>query len=240
MSAFLHLCLFVIAFPALMTFVFNRRKPLSARLSRALVIGVPIGLLAAGILWLSWGRHIPGQSARLFQGSISDFQYMQIKPDPNFSLVNRPLIVTNQAEIKEIMTAIRSATPYQPNHPTTRWACTLVISDAHSDCYVRLVNTSPGPNSQGTILQCMTSEQGFIYSTRRSDTIGDVLEKVARNSKADLADVGWRNSKPPTLRDMIVGLAIMLAMSVYYLAILLVIVFVAVYLFIRKKRHPSR
>ena len=240
MSAFLHLCLFVIAFPACMLFLFYRRKPLPARLSRLLVIGVPIGLLAAGILWLSWGRYIPGQSARLFQGPISDFQYIQIKPDPNFSLVNRPLIVANKVEIKGIITAIRSATPYEPNHPTTRWACTLIISGLHSDCYVRVANTPPGGYSQGTILECMTSEDGLIYSTLRSDTMGDILEKVARNSQDDLADVGWRNSRPPTFREMIFGLSLMLAASVYHLAIFALVVVVAVYLFAHRKHHLSR
>ncbi len=240
MSLFLHICIFVFVFPVFVTFLFHRKKSLPICLSRVLAIGVPIGLLVVGFLWLSFGRYIPGKSIQLFETPIPDIRSLQIKPDPNFSLVDRCLIVTNQMEIKDIITAIRSATPYEPNHPGTRWACTLVVSNSLGNCYVGIENTPPGLYSQGTILSCKTSESGFIYKTLRSDTIGDILEKVAHHSGDDLASVGWRRYKPPTLADMIFGLSLIFAASFYNLTIFLLVVFGAIYLFIRKKHQQSR
>jgi hypothetical protein len=150
-----------------------------------LAISVPIALLLISCLWLSFGRYIPGQSVRLYETPISNIQYLQIEPDPNFSLVDKSLIITNKIDIKEIMTAIRSATPYEPSHPGTRWACTLVVSDSLGNSCVGVVNTPPGPYSQGTILYYKTSKQGFIYNTLRSNSIGDILEKVAHENGDD-------------------------------------------------------
>jgi hypothetical protein len=240
MSLFLHVCIFIFVFPVFVTFLFYRRKPLPICLSRVLVIGVPIGLLIVGFLWLSFGRYIPSQRVRLFETPISNIRYLQIKLDPNFSLVDRSLIVTNKMEIKDIMTALRSGIAYEPNHPGTRWACTLVVSDSLGNYYVGVENTPSGPYSQGTILYCTTSENGFIYSTLRSDTIGDILEKVAHNSGDDLSEAGWRHDKPPTLREMIFGLSLIFATSFYDLTIFLLVIFGAIYLLIRKKHYLSR
>jgi hypothetical protein len=174
-NPYLLSCCSAIALPIWVMFVYYRITKQPIRWLRLFVISVPAGILLASGLWLLIYRYIPSQSTRLFETPVSQIQSIEINPTPLFSLVDQSLTITNETEIKEIMTAIRSAMPYSPNHPGTQWQCNLVISDSVGNSYLNLVNT-PGL-SQGTLLFCKTSPEGFIYNTLRSDTLGGILEK---------------------------------------------------------------
>jgi hypothetical protein len=238
-SQFIIICLVLpILFSIFVILAVYKARQRPIQWFRALAISAPIVLFLISCFWLSFGRYIPGQNVRLFETPISNIRDVQIEPDPIYSLVDEPLVVTNRNEIEEIMTAIRSATAYQPSHPGTRWACSLVISDLVGNSYVRVVNTPPGPRSQGTILDCETSKYGIIFSTLRSDTIGDTLEKVASENGADMAAVGWRREKGPTPTDVIFGLSLLFAATCYYLIMLILVIAVGIIFFLlRKKRH---
>jgi hypothetical protein len=104
--------------------------------------------------------------------------FIQILPGDYFSLVKSPIAVANPATVKDIITALATAKSYSPNHPQTRWQCYMIISDASGNSYY-CVNDTTG---QGVILYKETSMSGFIFSTRRSDTLEGVLEKAAASS----------------------------------------------------------
>jgi hypothetical protein len=176
---FLNVCVFVATTPIWVTFAYYRIRRRPVRWLRLFTVSVPVGLLLAGILWLSIGRFIPDQRARLFEVPASQFRQLQIVPSPSRSLVSQPLTISNETQIKDIIAAVRSANEYLPDHPGSRWECVIIFSDASGDSYVNVANTE----RQGSILYCKTSEQGFIYDTLRSDTIGDILEKVAARNK---------------------------------------------------------
>ena len=148
-------------------------KSHSVNWSRVIVIAIPCGLLFFGLLWVFAGRYIPSHRAQLFRNPVSAIQSIEIRPGDNASLVANYVVVSNSATIHEIMTAIRSANSYSPNHPVTRWDCLLVITSSSGADYVD-VNESVG---QGTILYCKTSSNGMIFDTLQSKTLGNILER---------------------------------------------------------------
>lgn len=239
-SQFILVCLVPIVFSISVISAVCRYRRRPVPWFQVLAILAPIALFLISCFWLLFGRHMPGQNVRLFETPISSIRDVRIEPDPIFSLVDKPVVVTNRNEIQEIMIAIRSATTYQPSHPGTRWACTLVISDPAGSSYVRVLNTPAGPHSQGTLLFCQTSIHGIIFSTLRSPAIGDTLEKVATEKRDDMAAVGWRHDKGPTPTDMIFGFSLLFFASCYYLMVFMLIIAVGIIFFIlRKRRHKE-
>jgi hypothetical protein len=134
---------------------------------RVLVTAITAFLLLFGVLWLVRLRYIPAENARVFTDPISAISSIRISPEEPFSLVTRDIVITNQASIEEIMTAIRLAKPCFFNHPATRWECFLVISNSTGESSVD-VSDVPG---QGTM----------VYTTAgrlRNDGLREILEKA--------------------------------------------------------------
>jgi hypothetical protein len=176
---FINICFFVMTMPIWVMLIYYRIRSRPVRWIHLFVVSFPVGLLLAAILWLFIGRSIPSQKARLFDIPIYDIRSIQINPGPFFSLVNDRSEITNETEIKDIMASIRSSEEYSPIHPSTRWQCIIVIANASGDSYIEVINTP----TQGAILYCKTSQQGFIYRTLRSDTLGAILETAAGRKK---------------------------------------------------------
>ncbi len=122
------------------------------------------------------GRYIPGHRVRLYQEPVSCIQQILVTDNNLCSSCQRNIVITDAQTIGEIMTSLRSAKPYYPNHPTTKWRCTLVIADAKGESYVDVVVLS---GEGGSILYIKTAE-GFIFDRLRSSTIGQILERIVR------------------------------------------------------------
>jgi hypothetical protein len=155
----------------------NNKNPI--RWISVMAIAIPSALLLLGVVWLFAGRYVPSHRVRLYQDPISSIHSIRISPGDNFPLVNHDIVITNVSTIQAIMTNIRSAEPYFPNHPTTQWSCYLTVLSSSGMSYVTAIESY----GQGTILFCTTSQSGFIYDTLQSKTIGHILEQAAGSNK---------------------------------------------------------
>ena len=138
------------------------------------------GIVAAAVLvvvslgWQFAERHVfPSYRALLYRDPITNIQTIRIDPGNNFPLVDHEVVITNSATIQQVMTAIRSAPKYFPNHPTTRWSCSLTVSSSSGTSYATVIESY----GQETLLQC-TSKNGFIFDTLQSKTLGRILEQT--------------------------------------------------------------
>ena len=145
---------------------------------RVVAIAMPCALVLLGLVWIFAARYVPSHRVRLYQDPISSIQSIGISPGNNFPLVNHEVVITNYPTIQQIMTAIRSAQKYSPNHPAIRWSCALAISSLSGTSYVA-VNETVG---QGTILDCATSPHGLIFDTLQSSSMGHILEQAVGQS----------------------------------------------------------
>lgn len=151
-------------------------------LIRVVAVAIPCALVVLGLVWLMAGRYISNHRVRLYKDPISSIQSIRLLPGNNFPLIQQDIAITDIHTIEEIMTAMRSAKAYSPNHPVTRWSCILAISTSSGDSYVD-IDESLG---QGTILHCVTSPNGgLIFDTLQSTTMGRILEQaVAQSDKS--------------------------------------------------------
>ena len=146
----------------------NSRPPIYW--GRVIPTGILCFLLLFGVLWLFWLRFVPAEYARIYTDPISSVRCIQVFPDGPFPLINHNVVITNEASIQEIMTAIRSAQqPCFVNHPVTRWACTLVISNSSGVASIYVLNS----RSQGTLLGGLRL---------RNDKLAGILEKAVGQS----------------------------------------------------------
>ena len=83
------------------------------------------------------------------------------------SLVESDVVITNAGMIQEIMTAVRSAKPFSPNHPADRWTCKLIVSNSFGEGRLDISDTV-GDN---TILYCPGGPL-------QSDTLGNILKET--------------------------------------------------------------
>jgi hypothetical protein len=173
-NPFLFLCLLVTTMSTIGAYVYYRSRFHTIHWLRTLTIAITLSLLLIGALWIFLGRHIPDQRALVFNCPVSDIRHITIASAPRFSLVDHDVIITNMQTIKDIMTAIRSAKICPPEHTSTRWSCFLVISTATGSGHIK-VSLTP---EQGAIIFCEISQEGFIYDTLQSDTLGHILEKA--------------------------------------------------------------
>jgi hypothetical protein len=147
-------------------------SPMKRILTTVAIVFIVIAILA---LFFSSRSHYPGMSDRLYKTPISSIGCIKIEPYEYLSLVNHEVVITDATTISNIMTAIRLAVPYSPNHPSTDWQCRLVVSDASGDSYVSALKT----RIQGTIIYCESSSKGgWIYDTLQSDSLGDILKSA--------------------------------------------------------------
>jgi hypothetical protein len=136
-------------------------------------------LVLASLGWLFAEHHVfPSYRARLYRVPIANIQAIRIDPGNNFPLVDHEVVITNSAMIQQVMSAIRAAPKYFPNHPSTRWSCGLAISSLSGTSYVD-VSESYG---QGTILYCATSS-GLYFDTLQSSTLGQILEQATAQKR---------------------------------------------------------
>jgi hypothetical protein len=142
---------------------------------RVKVVALSSALIAIGSFLAFFEWHIPSQNARLFQDPIADIHNIRISPGNNFSLVNHDVEITNTVTIQLIVTTLRSAKKYFPNHPGTRWSCGLAISSSSGTSFIDVIESY----GQGTILYCTTLPNGgHIYDTLQSDKMGQILEEA--------------------------------------------------------------
>ena len=172
-NPFLFLCGFAVAFSVIVAYIYYKR--IFRAIPCALIVAVLLSLLLVSGLLLFLGHYIHTQRALLFNSPVSEIQRIKIASAPLFSLVDHDVIITNTQTIGAIMAAIRSAKICPPEHTSTRWACFLIISTA-SGCSYAKISLTP---EQGAIIFCETSQEGFIYDTVHSDTLGEILEGAA-------------------------------------------------------------
>jgi hypothetical protein len=147
---------------------------------RVLTVAIPIALALFGFFYFFEAPQIADQRMRLFQGSESSITLISIFPSGNFPLVKNTLIITNTETITKIMTAIRSAKAYFPDHPAIKWNCDLEISNSTGKSYISVVEAL----GQGTILYCETSPNGgLFFDTLQSTNLGQILEQVTTDNK---------------------------------------------------------
>ena len=146
---------------------------------RVMVIALTSTLVLLYLAWSFGGQYVGKLHVRLYQDPISSIQSIRISPGDNFPLVSHDIVITNVSTIQAIMTNIRAAEPYFPNHPTTRWSCYLTILSSSGTSYVRVIESY----GQDTILFCSTSQSGFIYDTLQSKTMGHILEQAVGSNK---------------------------------------------------------
>jgi hypothetical protein len=152
------------------------RRPISW--VRVMAVALPLATVLIYLVWLFGGRYADKLQVRLNQDPISSIQSIRITPGDNFSLVSHDVVITNASTIYAIMTSIRSAETYFPNHPTTRWSCYLTVLSSSGTSYVTVVESY----GQGTILFCTTSQSGLIFDTLQSKTLGQILEQAVSQS----------------------------------------------------------
>jgi hypothetical protein len=144
------------------------RPPLSLiSLVRIFFIAIALFLLLFGLLWLFSLRYIKTGNEIIYNSPILSIRYIQIRPDDlvRSSLVRQSITITNAETIQQIMTAIRSAQPYEPNHDPGMWSCELVISNLSGEGGICVVKELNG---------------GTIIGESRSSALGNILERIAK------------------------------------------------------------
>jgi hypothetical protein len=144
-----------------------------------MVLALSSALIISGLVWALIARYVSSHRARLYEDPITNIQSIRISPGNNFSLIGHDIEITDAVTLQAIMTSIRSANKYSPNHPATQWSCTLTIFSLSGASFVGVIETY----GQGTILQCTTSPNGgFIFDTLQSGTMGQILEaRILKN-----------------------------------------------------------
>ncbi len=117
---------------------------------------------------------IPGHRIRLYQNPVSQIRQILVLGSNLYSSGKSNVVITDAQTISEIMTALRSAKPYSPNHPSIKRHYILVIADVEGESYVDVAELS----GEGFILYCETANGGFIFDRLRSYSIGSVLERA--------------------------------------------------------------
>jgi hypothetical protein len=134
---------------------------------RIISIAIPSFLLLFGLLWLFGLRNVRAGNEIIYNSPVSSIRSIQIQPEDlanNRSLITQNITITNAETIQQIMTAIRSAQSYHPNHDPGVWSCKLVIS------------TSSGG---GTLSVVEASEGGAIIGESLSPSLDGILKKIA-------------------------------------------------------------
>jgi hypothetical protein len=121
----------------------------------------------------------PKYRVRLYQAPIASIRSIRIRAGNVSPLVDREVVITDPGTIQKIMAAIRSAKKYSPNHPATRWSCSLTIAGASGESYVD-VNETLG---QGAILYGETAA-GFIFDTLQSSDMSQILEEATTKRRS--------------------------------------------------------
>jgi hypothetical protein len=146
-------------------------------------IGGVAALVLFGLAWAVAERQVfPRYRARLYQVPLTSIQSIRVSPGTVQPLVDRDVLITDPGVVQKVMTAIRTAKPYSPNHPATRWSCRLTILSSSGVSYVD-VNESLG---QGTILYGETGA-GIIFDTLQSTALGSVLEDATEHRSSSSA-----------------------------------------------------
>ena len=120
------------------------RRPISW--IRVVTVGLASALVLLYFVWSLGGQYILKLHARLYQAPIPGIQTIRMSPTEHFSLIAHDVIITNVSSIQGIMTSIRSAVPYSPNHPTIRWSCYLTVLSSSGTSYIS-VHYCPGIES---------------------------------------------------------------------------------------------
>ena len=153
----------------------NATNGFMKRIPTTVAVVFIVMVILAVLHWFDSRTYSPSMSNRLYKTPISSIECIKIKPEAYSSLVTQEVVITDATTISNIMTAIRLAAPYSPNHPSTDWQCRLTASDASGDSYASILKTP----SQGTIIYCETSPNGgWIYDTLQSASLGDILKNA--------------------------------------------------------------
>lgn len=135
---------------------------------------VVVIMAASAWLYYCWESGVKSARLRAILAT-SPVHVIRIEPTLNdrSSLVTNEVVITDPKTMADIVTAVRTAPEYFPNHPVTRWDCHLEISSAAGNDFFWVNNTM----GQGTILYY---DHRLTTSTLRSDTLGAILEKATR------------------------------------------------------------
>jgi hypothetical protein len=137
-------------------------------------------LAMIALLVIPYYRDVSNHRQRLFEQPASEITEIRFLVDPYYKSGYKNGSTTDAATINEIMSALRTAQKYKPQHPSTKWSCTMIISDARGSSYVRILVTP----TNATILYYQTGpDGGFNFDTRESSQILFILHRVLPSDK---------------------------------------------------------
>lgn len=91
--------------------------------------------------------------------------------------VNARIEVTDPLAIKELCAVLRTAKPYEPNHPSTQWLCYIGIKTRDTSCELGVYGT----RSQGVLFH-LSSANGWIVGQFRCNGLEDWLRNLPATS----------------------------------------------------------
>ena len=99
----------------------------------------------------------------------------------NINLVSAPLTINDPVDISRICAALQKAKPFSPVHPSSSWACLLVLNKKHGS-YKCLVDSTVSNENGVLIVFHSNGEWGWSIGEYRSDSLGVELESLVRQS----------------------------------------------------------
>ncbi|MBF0547620.1 MAG: hypothetical protein HQM08_24485 [Candidatus Riflebacteria bacterium] len=124
---------------------------------------------------------------------VEKIQEVVLEPYPVSSLIENNIQIKDRKRISEIAEAFRTLQPFSAEHPFANWVCFIRFKLADKDFggQVELTN-----NGQGVIFWYSSDVVGgWNYGCFRQDTIGPILEKIAREEKTKTFPLGNLSDK---------------------------------------------
>lgn len=148
-----------------------------------LLIGVAVFLFLV-IVSQAYFRNVSPEAKEahrfLREMPVTEIQEIVIDPYTVSSLIDHRLVIKDRRKISQLADVLRSASPFSPSHPESRWIAVLRIVTDHGDYGGQVDSTS---NGQGSFIWYASQVQGgWNYGAYRQDELGPLLEQFAKAS----------------------------------------------------------
>jgi hypothetical protein len=98
------------------------------------------------------------------------------------NLVTSPMKVKSTTDIQRLLSALRTAQLFWPNHPNARWSCLLTVRAKKESVTIQVSDTNSKEN--GVLIYWWSARtQGWIIAEYRCDELGPILEELTTDRR---------------------------------------------------------